>query len=253
MITLCAVVLAATILPFGPQGTIRPVSLNGREQKLHVYGDASGPPVILTSGDGGWLGLAPHVADALAAHGYFVVGLDAKAYLSSGTSYRGALSLTDIARDFGTLLSMFAGDQPAILAGISEGAGLTLVAAADTQHRANIRGVVTYGLGERNELAWRWRDSIIYITKKVPPEPTFKASEFIPRVSPVPLAFIRSTHDEFVSNAESDRLIAAAGVPAKAWTVAARNHGFSDNHADLDQATLQAIDWIVAIRSQPHP
>ena len=77
--------LAATILPFGSQGTMRTVSLNGHDQRLHLYGRFSAPPVILTSGDGGWLHLAPHLADALAARGYFVIGSDAKAYLNGGS------------------------------------------------------------------------------------------------------------------------------------------------------------------------
>jgi type IV secretory pathway VirJ component len=42
--------------------------------------------VVISSGDGGWLHLGPHVAEVLAASGYFVVGFDVKAYLSGFTS-----------------------------------------------------------------------------------------------------------------------------------------------------------------------
>ena len=34
--------------------------------------------MIISSGDGGWIHLGPHVAEVLAAKGYFVVGFDAK-------------------------------------------------------------------------------------------------------------------------------------------------------------------------------
>ena len=245
--TLACALLVATILPFGSQGTVRTVTLGGRDQKLHLYGRLSGPPVILASGDGGWLHLAPHLADMLAARGYFVIGFDAKAYLAgAATAGDGSLSPPEISRDFGTLLSMFARDQTAVLVGVSEGAGLSLVAAADPLNHSYIRGVVTYGVGERNELAWRWKDALIYITKKVPSEPTFSASTFIPHVAPLPLAFVRSSHDEFVPGTESDRLMATARGPSKAWTVSAGDHRFSDNLTALDRVTVEAFDWIFA-------
>lgn len=247
MRTLIASLLFASILPFGSQGATRAITLSGHEQKLHLYGAATGRPVILASGDGGWLHLAPHVAEQLAARGYFVIGMDAKSYLSSGAGSQ-TLTPRDIAHDYNTLLSTFAAGRRAILAGVSEGAGLSVVAAADSHDQEHISGVVTFGLGERNELAWHWKDSLIYVTKRVPSEPTFNASDFVPHLSPVPLAFIRSTHDEFVPQTESDHLIAAASSPVRAWTIAAGDHRFSDNLTELDRATLQAFDWIAATR-----
>ena len=244
---LLAMLLVATILPFGSQGTVRTVMLGGHEQKLHLYGDVAGRPVILASGDGGWFHLAPHLADVLAARGYFVIGLDSRAYLSAGSGEKQCLTPADIGRDFGSLLSTFTtAVRPAILAGVSEGAGLSIVAAADPHNQGRLAGVLVFGLGERNELAWHWKDSVIYVTKAVPAEPTFNASAYIPHVSPVPLAFIRSTHDEFVPASESDRLIASAVAPTRSWTVAADNHRFSDNLSELDRATLQALDWTLA-------
>ena len=62
------------------------ISLRGRDQPLHLYGSRGGAPVLLTSGDGGFRNLAPQVAAFLSARGYFVVGFDAKHYLSSFTS-----------------------------------------------------------------------------------------------------------------------------------------------------------------------
>ena len=245
---LIATLTLATILPFGSTESVRTVSLGGHEQKLHMYGPATGTPVILASGDGGWMHLAPHLAVLLAGRGYFVIGLDSRSYLSSETGGNQALTTHGIASDYGTLLSIFAGDGRAILAGVSEGAGLSIVAASDPQNQERIAGVMTFGLGEHNELAWHWKDSLIYITKSVPSEPTFNASDFVPHVAPLPLAFIRATHDEFVPQAQSDRLIAAASAPVRAWTVAASDHRFSDNLSELDRATAQAFDWIFAIR-----
>jgi len=246
MTLLLASMILATILPFNSQGTLRTVRLGDHDQKLHLYGRFAGQPIILSSGDGGWIHLAPHLADLLAAKGYFVIGFDVKSYLTTGGNGKGTLAPADVARDYGTLLRMFAADQPAILAGVSEGAGCSVVAASEPLNRARIAGVATFGLGERNELAWHWKDAVIYVTKGVPDEPTFNASSFIPHV-PVPIAFIRAAHDEFVPRGESDLLVAAAASPTHVWTIAAHDHRFSDNLSELDHAALQAFEWIFAI------
>src|SRR6187455_404571 len=97
---LLAALTVASMLQFGSTDTIRTVSLGGHEQKLRISGPETGRPVILASGDGGWIHLAPHLAAALASRGYFVVGLDARAYLSGGTSSKQVLTPADIARDY---------------------------------------------------------------------------------------------------------------------------------------------------------
>jgi type IV secretory pathway VirJ component len=50
---------------------------------------------MVSSGDGGWVHLAPHIASVLARRGFFVVGFDAKAYLAGFTSKRRTLDAAD--------------------------------------------------------------------------------------------------------------------------------------------------------------
>src|ERR1044072_796188 len=61
------------------------VPVRGHVQSVHLYGVTNARPVIVSSGDGGWIHLGPHVARLLAAHGCFVVGFDVKAYLTGFT------------------------------------------------------------------------------------------------------------------------------------------------------------------------
>ena len=250
-------IVLAGLLPLGsPSGTRAPstsattssvVMLGGHPQKLHLYGSPDGTPIIMSSGDGGWMHLAPHMAEALAVHGYYVIGFDVKAYLAAGTTSSTTLTAADVERDYGTLLGTFASARRAVLAGVSEGAGLSVMAAAATANKPHIAAVVAVSLGDRNELGWRWKDSIIYVTKGVPNEPLFSAGALIPLVTPVPLAIIRAAHDEFVPRQESDRLIAAAGSPSHAWTVSASDHRFSDNEAGFDAAMTAALAWISTV------
>ena len=75
-------------------------------------------------------------------------------------------------------------------AGVLVGVAL---AASDSITQRSIAGVVAIGLPDRNELAWRWRDSLIYLTHGIPNEPTFSAASLIGKVSPLPLAMVHST------------------------------------------------------------
>src|SRR5262245_12745626 len=120
------IIVAATAAIAGAQ-PLRTLSLRGHEQFLRLYGPADGVPVIVSSGDGGWIHLGPHVAELLAAHGYFVVGFDARAYLRGFTTEHAALRPSEEPGDYRALVafaSAATGRKP-ILIGVSEGAGLS--------------------------------------------------------------------------------------------------------------------------------
>ena len=95
-----------------------------------------------------------------------------------------------------------------------------------------------------NELGWRWKDSLIYITHGIPNEPTFSTAAIIDRVTPIPLAAIHSTKDEFVPVAEAQKLLGLAKDPKRLWIVRASDHRFSDNVAEFDQRLLEAVAWV---------
>jgi predicted alpha/beta-hydrolase family hydrolase len=233
-----------------PRSRTEIFSLRGVPQTLHLYGAPAGKVAIVTSGDGGWVHLGPDVAEFLAGEGFRVVGFDAKTYLSSFTSKSGPLHAEDVPRDYEALVEYATKGAPGrpLLVGVSEGAGLSVLAATAPELQARIEGVVALGLPDRNELGWRWRDSIIYVTKKVPDEPTFSAREAVGRISPVPLAALHSTHDEFVALAEIQGILALAREPKRLWVIEAADHRFSDNRPELQSRLKEAIAWIESQR-----
>ena len=208
--------------------------------------------MIVSSGDGGWIHLGPHAAEFLAAHGFFVIGFDVKVYLSSFTSPQSTLHPEEEPADY-RVLTAFAtkatGRKP-ILIGVSEGAGLSVLAATDPETKAEISGVIGLGLPDLNELGWRWKDMLIYLTHRAPNEPSFSAAAIVDRVAPLPLAAIHSTHDEFVPVAEVERVLKAANEPKRLWIVNATNHRFSDNLDEFDRQLLDAIAWVKAHTSR---
>ena len=224
------------------------VSIRGHVQALTIYGRRGGQPIVVSSGDGGWVHLAPHVAEFLAAQGFFVVGFDTRGYLESFTAGRSTLTPQDEPGDYKVLADFAAQGVTAkpILVGVSEGAGLSLLAATDPATKRAIGGVIGLGLPNINELGWRWRDAMIYVTHGIPNEPTFSAATVADRVSPIPLAAIHSTRDEFVPLAEVQRVIDAAKDPKRLWIVNASDHRFSDNLPEFDRRLLEAIAWVSA-------
>jgi hypothetical protein len=119
-----------------------------------------------------------------------------------------------------------------------------VLAATDPRTKAAIAGVVALGLPEVNELGWRWRDSLIYVTHGVPNEPTFRTSALVGQVSPLPLAAIHSAHDEFVSVADVQNVFERAHHPNKLWIVSGSDHRFSGNTAEFDRRLIEAIEWV---------
>ncbi len=224
------------------------VNIRAHVQNLHVYGSRGGTPVIVSSGDGGWIHLGPHVAELLAARGYFVVGFDVRAYLASFTSWKETLRPADEPGDYKVLADFAArgSSQRPVLVGVSEGAGLSVLAATEPRTRAAVAGVVALGLPNVNELAWRWRDALIYVTHGTPNEPSFSSVAVVRRLIDTPLAAIHSTHDEFVPLAEAESIVAAANQPKRMWVIKASDHRFSDNQAEFDCRLLEAIAWVRA-------
>jgi hypothetical protein len=192
------------------------------------------------------------VAEVLAARGCFVVGFDVRAYLSSFTSGAAALRRGDEPGDYKVLSDFAAKGSPLrpILVGVSEGAGLSVLAATDPATKAAIAGVVGVGLPDINELGWHWKDVLIYVTHGVPHEPTFSTAAIVNRVAPAPLAAIHSTHDEFVPLAVVQRVIAGAGEPRRLWIIKASDHRFSDNLAEFDLRLADALAWVVQQRGR---
>jgi len=231
------------------------VALRGQTLTLEVYapqGTQAGT-VFMASGDVGWVGLATTMAEDLAGQGFLVVGINARQYLSAFTTKTGHLEPADVPRDFRTMRDALnrqrALPRPTIVSGVSEGAALAVLAGSDAGNHDWIDGVITMGLPPTAELAWRWSDVSSWITKRDPDEPSFAPASVLASVSPVPLAMIQSTKDEYVSEADYRKLLDVAREPKRQFLIAAGNHRFTDKLPELRTAYDAALRWVMTARA----
>ncbi len=243
-------VLAAgsALLAQTPEPGNNSVTVRSQEQTLYCYRAKQTPSlgrVLFVPGDGGWSGFAITIAETLASSGYDVCGLDTRRYLQSFTGVK-VLQTSEIAHDFRQLADWTrqGGAGRVVLVGWSEGAGLGLAAAADPENRSTFQGLVAVGMTEYNILALRWSDLMAQITKKLPKEPTFKSIDLVDKISPLPLAMIGSTRDEYVSVQATRELFAAAREPKQLVLVDAENHKFGGKTDEFFRTLNEDLLWI---------
>jgi alpha-beta hydrolase superfamily lysophospholipase len=226
------------------------VAVRGKTLTLTIYPPraSSRGTIVMGSGDVGWVGLGVSMAEDLSAQGYLVVGINVRQYLAAFTSSQCHLQASEVPGDFRLIIDTLRQsrrlDRPIIVSGVSEGAALAVLAASDRSNHAWIDGVITMGLPPTAELAWRWTDAGAWITKHDANEPSFAPKDVIATVSPLPLYMIQSKKDEYVPQAEWERLLAGAREPKKQVLIDASNHRFTDKRAELGAAYASGLGWI---------
>ena len=227
-----------------------PVTIRGKAFVLELYRPAQATPkgtILMGSGDVGWVGLAVDLAGFLSGQGYAVVGINSRQYLSTFTSGASHVTPDQVAGDYAVIVQRLREGQtlwaPVVVAGVSEGAALAVLAGAMTNH-AWIAGLMTIGLPPSAELAWRWRDALSWVTRRDSSEPSFQPRFFIGGVSPVPLWMIQSTKDEYVTEADYRAIENAARPPKRLVLVDAGNHRFTDRLPILRQHVVAGLEWI---------
>jgi dienelactone hydrolase len=204
--------------------------------------------IVMGSGDVGWVGLGPAMADDFSALGYIVVGVNVRQYLSTFTEGKQHLDQREVRDDYGAMSELLRRERllqrPVIVSGVSEGAALAVLAGSDPKNHVWIDGVITMGLPPSAELAWRWTDVASWVTKRDADEPSFAPHEVIASVSPVPLVMIQSRKDEYVSESDYKRFESTARDPKKLVLIDASNHRFTDRRPELRAAYASGLDWI---------
>ncbi|MHB8532858.1 MAG: alpha/beta hydrolase [Solirubrobacteraceae bacterium] len=194
----------------------------------------------------GWTGFTAHLADALAARGCDVVGLDTRAYLTSATRQAGALDPARVPADFLDLLGAareWRPKQPVFLVGLSEGAGLSILAAADARVGQQLSGVVGLGTPDTVTLGWHFWDWTTWVTRREVEEPALPTARYLSFARPVPIAFINAASgDDIALRVERD-LYARAQPPKRLALVPVRHQRPGDTGGGVAATIVVCLDW----------
>ena len=222
------------------------VTIRGQKQELHYHpakGAALHHKILFAPGDGGWRGWAVTIGETMASWGYDVYGLDTKVYLDGFTATT-PLTESDAAKDFREIAEWMTNrsGEKVTLVGWSEGAGLFVLGAAGDGNKNIFNGLVAFGLGDENVLAWHWSNNIMSLVKK-PKEPTFRAADYMAKIAPLPLLMIQSSHDQYTSVDEANRLFALAHEPKRLVVVDGQNHRFDGNQNEFFLKLRDGLSW----------
>jgi alpha-beta hydrolase superfamily lysophospholipase len=246
-----ALCLLVAVSPAGAAEKLE-ATVRGKSLTIEIYRPPAGVTpmgtVLMGSGDVGWVGLGVDLSEFLSAQGYIVAGINVRQYLSAFTSGTQHVTTDQVPRDYAALVQALrdrnAVQGPVVVAGVSEGAALAVLAGADRANRAWVSGVITMGLPPSAELAWRWTDITSWITKRDAAEPSFEPKAFLAAIAPVPLWMIHSTKDEYVKEEDFRLFERLAGPPKRLVLIDASNHRFTDRLPQLRQQVLAGLAWI---------
>jgi hypothetical protein len=257
----CALRGRSVAAPGGLPVADQSIVLNDHELRLHFARGATGPRrplLVYATGDGGWhrkdLALYRH----LISFGYPTVGFDAHQYVThlgrdaSTTSARLAADYERIIHAAKETLGLPA-EYPALLVGVSRGAGLSVAAAGEPALRPLITGVLAVALTKEEEYVKRARGLLGRGRRPTVPE-MVELYEDLPRLATTPIAVIQSTRDQYLPAADA-RALFGADTPWR-WLqpVRARNHSFGGARTELYDAIERSLKWLaLSFSASAHP
>lgn len=232
--------------PGGPVELERTIVLNGSPLTLHLLRPAPTAPVrpllIFATGDGGWHRKDLDAFRHMERWGYPLVGFSAPDYLRHLRGTDDTTTPAALARDYGRMIDAASEalglrrDAPVVLVGVSRGAGLEMVAAAQPALRPRVGGILAIALTREEEYVRRRRRQ-----RRVMARPY----DSLARLPQVPIALIQSTHDNYVPAAEARRRFGPDGPYRTFEPIASRNHSFSDARDVLYTDMRRSLTWIV--------
>jgi len=198
--------------------------------------------VLLVSGEGGWKSFDVLLSQILSDEGYWVGGIDAKAYFWDPQDDRGLLA-ADI-RSFATALQKAAGRPgggPLFLAGYSFGADLAPWIGGAAGWGGRVKGLLLIGPDENGSLAFRYTEMIGIKYK----DHAFSVTEALKSSAGIPTVFIHGSKDGW---SKAPELHGATAEPKKLIVIPDATHHFGGHKEELRAALREGMEWLTAPR-----
>jgi hypothetical protein len=248
----CATHAARAALPGPLPVADRAIVVNDHALRLHFASGARGPGhplLVYATGDGGWHRKDLAVYRHLVSFADPTVGFDAHDYV---THLAGSDSTTParLAVDYARIIAAaketlgLPGDYPVVLVGVSRGADLSVVAAAQRSLSASITGVLAVALTKEEEYV-KHRAPRLRGEPAAAPE-MVQVYEYLPDIIDMPIAVIQSTRDRYLPAAAARALFGPDRPLRWLQAIEARNHSFGGARDQLYAAIGRSLTWICA-------
>jgi dienelactone hydrolase len=217
--------------------------------------------ILYVTGDGGWRGKDLETFDHLGTFGQPVAGFSAPDYLNHLRGGADSLSPDALARDFAGIASLakrrlfLAPSTPVVLVGVSRGADLVVVAAAQPELAPAVGGVLAVALTDEEEYVRHRSRTLLHPgahDAQLAPFEMVKPYEFIERVR-APLCVIQSTNDQYVPAAKAREAFGPDDPARQLIAIPSKNHSFSDQRDALYDAMRRSISWILSSAAPAAP
>ncbi len=224
---------------------------------------AAQPLILFVTGDGGWHAKDLDAFDHLIERGYPVVGViapDDLDHLGNGALQlpvqRLARDLAEVA-DTGRAHLGVSASTPVLLLGVSRGADLVVVAAAQGSLRPSVLGVLAVGLTKEEEYVRRLQG------RRRPTSRPFDGGTGVDdpllahpyaalRRDTAPVCVILSTNDEYVTAVDARQLFGPDSNLRRLLAIDTRNHSFSDARDALYETMKQSFLWVASNSANRH-
>lgn len=227
---------------------------------LHIYVPQHerphAPVVVYSSGSGGWHRFDDYIATAFAQRGMPVCGISMHSYLREFYNTSRPATSDEVIADYRTLIDESTKvigvdqNQALILSGWSLGAGYAALVASDPLTKPRVRGVISISLTRENEAALSVTNRLLSRLSGKTVGPSFDVTEYLSKLSPLPVAIIQAGKDRTASPKVATGLITSAtqnpSARCRLFEVdAAHSHSFSGTRSDFDRALNEALQWII--------
>ena len=251
-----------TAIP-GEQTVDRTIVLNHHGLLLHLAmppGPPQGPLLVYATGDGGWRGKDLSLYRQIVSWKRPVVGFSAHEYVTHFGNDTDTTTPARLARDYLAIISLaktelhLPADHPVILIGVSRGAGLSVVAAGQRAVHRELSGVLAIALTKEEEYVRWFRRTPAARIRTDPEEPSMvEVYRYLPRLGPLPLYVIQSTHDNYLPAEKARALFGPDTNRHRFQPIESNNHNFSDAREAMYAAAREALAFLERFTKKQRP
>jgi len=217
--------------------------------------------ILVATGDGGWAGTSKAVFRHLAERGELLVGINSREYLKNIKREKEFISPDLLAGDLASIIDStrhelgLPAETPAILVGVSRGAELLVVGAAQQSLQPRPAGAIALALTRETDEV---RDHPLKRRARGRDPSTLANGQVLPyvrlkRAYDIPISVIQSTNDRYLSADAASALFGPDTEMRRFRAVEARNHGFGGARDQMLRELDDALDWIESIMQKGAP